>query len=366
MSCRPLFVTRKFPPSVGGMETLADGVWRSLVSVSPGAVLLAHGGSNRQLPRWLPGAVLRVFWLLLRRKVDFVLAGDAPMYACLFPLLRLFRVANATMVMGLDLTYDHRAYRALVYPALRRAPRVIAISAATAAAARSVDVPAARIGVVRLGVSVPEVGADHRAAASKEIRQRYGLPDGAVVLLTLGRLVRRKGARWFTRYVLPGLPPDITYLVAGDGPEANPIRVAAVQAGLGDRVLLLGRVDDDTRELLLRGADLFVQPNIRVPGDIEGFGLVTIEASMRGTPVAASGIEGILDAVVDGETGTLLPPEDSDAWVRQLNELTTDTERLVALGARHQVRTRELYGEEVMARHLMAEIAHASDPSRTS
>ncbi len=81
---------------------------------------------------------------------------------------------------------------------------------------------------------------------------------------------------------------------------------------------------------------------------------------MRGTPVAASRIEGILDAVVDGESGTLLPPEDSDAWVMQLNEFTADADRLVALGARHQVRTRELYGEEMMARHLLAEIARAS------
>lgn len=359
MARQPLFVTRKFPPSVGGMETLAEGVWRSLETTAPGAVLVAHGGSNRQLPRWLPGALLRVFVLLLRRKVDFVLAGDAPMYASLFPLLRLFRVPQATMVMGLDLTYNHWLYRALVHPALLRAPRVIAISAATADMARSLGVLDARVSVIRLGVPAPAVSPDDRITAAKEIRRRYGLADDSVVLLTLGRLVRRKGARWFVQDVLPHLPARTVYLLAGDGPEGDPIRSTADSADLADRVHLLGRVDDATRELLLRGADLFVQPNIRVSGDMEGFGLVTIEASMRGTPMVASGIEGILDAVVDGETGLLLPPEDVDAWVQRLRELTADLEGLSALGAKFQAQTRELYGEDQMARRLMAEITRA-------
>ena len=207
-----------------------------------------------------------------------------------------------------------------------------------------------------------------RAAASKEIRQRYGLPDGAVVLLTLGRLVRRKGARWFTRHVLPGLAPDITYLVAGDGPEANPIRVAAVQAGLGDRVLLLGRVDDDTRELLLRGADLFVQPNIRVPGDIEGFGLVTIEASMRGEPLwPRAGSRG---SSTPSSTARRAPCSHLKIPTRgsgsSMSSPPTPSDSLRCGTRDTRCGPRELYGEEVMARHLAAEIAHASDPSRTS
>jgi len=360
MPDRLLFVTRKFPPSIGGMETLAAGVWRSLERSTPDALLIAHGGSNRELLRWLPVTLARVTGLLVRRRVRLVLAGDALMYTILFPLLKLFRVPSATMVMGLDLTYGNRLYRAVAHRALRRAPRVIAISSATAQTACSFGVPAERVAVVRLGIPAPEVTPEDRALAAKEIRRRCGLAGDAVVLLTLGRLVRRKGSRWFTEHVLPSLPDNVVYLVAGDGAEREQLAAATAAAGVSHRVRLLGRVDDQTRELLMRGADAFVQPNIRVAGDMEGFGLVTIEAAVRGTPTVASGIEGILDAVVDGETGTLLTAEDPAAWVARLRELTADPPTLAATGARFQARARELYGEDEMARQLMRELGRVS------
>jgi len=353
---QPLFVTRKFPPSVGGMETLAATVWRVLEHGAPGALLVAHGGSNRELPRWLPAALLRVGVLLARRRAEPVLVGDALMYTILLPLLRLFRVPSATMVMGLDLTYDNPVYRAVVHRALRRAPRVLAISTATADVARSFGIPAERVGIIRLGVEAPQVGAADRRAAAQELRRSHGLPGDAVVLLTLGRLVPRKGARWFVANVLPNLPANVVHLIVGEGPERDAIRKAAAAAGVGDRVHLAGRVDDVDRETILRGADVFVQPNVPVPGDMEGFGLVAVEAAMRGTLTVASGIEGLRDAVLDGETGVLLPAGDAAAWVGRLHELTGDMDELRRRGARFQARARELYGEDEMARQLFAEL----------
>lgn len=351
-----LFVTRKFPPAVGGMETLAAGIWRSLSTDRPDALLIAYGGSNRRLPGWLPVALARASWLLLRRRVEAVLVGDALMYAVMYPVLKIFRVPHATMVMGLDLTYQNRAYRVVVHRILRRAPRVIAISTATAELARSFGVPADRVGVVRLGVSGPDVTPEDRVAAAKAIRHRYDLPDDAIVLLTLGRLVRRKGVRWFVEHVLPGLPGNVLYLVVGEGPDAEPIRAAVARAGIADRVRLLGRVDDEARNLLMAGAEVFVQPNITVPGDMEGFGLVAIEAAIRGTTTVASAIEGLRDAVLDGETGILLPSGDATAWTDRLVELTADLATLASTGAKFQERARELYSEQQMGRQLSTEL----------
>jgi glycosyltransferase involved in cell wall biosynthesis len=106
----------------------------------------------------------------------------------------------------------------------------------------------------------------------------------------------------------------------------------------------------------LRGVDLFVQPNIPVPGDMEGFGLVTIEAAMRGTPVVAADLEGIKDAVVDGHTGILLAPQDGQAWVDRLSLLVADRRALVRLGAEFQVVVRKLHGEAAMARALAEQL----------
>ena len=148
----PVFVTRRFPPSVGGMETLAAGVWRSIRAERPDATLIAHGGTNRGLIWWLPIAAIRVFIGGLMAKIDFVLAADAFTNAVLSVVLRPFGIPCLTMVMGLDVTYPHKLYRLLTQPALRRAPLVIAISEATAEEVRKVGVARERIVVMRLGI----------------------------------------------------------------------------------------------------------------------------------------------------------------------------------------------------------------------
>jgi phosphatidylinositol alpha-1,6-mannosyltransferase len=335
------------------MQTLAAGVWRTLSAAAPQSVLLAHRGPNWALPWWVPSAVLRAIWLVKSQRVDMVLTGDALMYAAVSPVLRLLRTPCSTMVLGLDMTYDNRAYRAVVYPALRRAEHVIAISEATAAVARDLGVPPDRVYVVPLGVDAPEVTPEQRAAARESLHERLGTRDEQLLLLTLGRLVRRKGVVWFLRSVLPELPRDVVYVVAGDGDDAERVRDTVGTMELRDRVRLLGEVDDSERELLLLGTDLFVQPNIPVPGDIEGFGLVTIEAAMRGLPVLAADLEGISEAVVDGVTGRLLPSGDADAWVAELTSLAANRNRLATQGLAFQEAARARYSERLMGEELV-------------
>ncbi len=174
------------------------------------------------------------------------------------------------------------------------------------------------------------------------------------MLLTIGRLVRRKGAQWFVANVVAGLPESVHYVIAGDGADADAVRQRVAEGGLQARVHVLGSVDDEVREELMRGADIVVQPNIRVPGDMEGFGLVTIEAAMRGAPVVASDLEGIKDAVADGVTGLLVPPEDADQWIATLTRLLEDPAQLEAMAARFQQAAIDRYGEAAMAAGLKA------------
>jgi glycosyltransferase involved in cell wall biosynthesis len=348
------------------METLAASVWRTLAAAAPDSVLVAHSGSRRALPLWVPRALARTARLLGAGRVDLVLTGDALMCAAVRPLLRLRRAPSATLVHGLDLTWDNRFYRALVHPAVRRADVVLANSEATAAVARGLGVAPERVQVLRLGVDAPDVTAAQRLDARRELNARLGTAEDDVVLLTLGRLVRRKGVVWFLREVLPRLPGHVTYVVAGDGEEAGPAREAVAALGLGERARLLGRVDDGERELLFRGADLFVQPNVPVPGDLEGFGLVTIEATLRGLPVVASELEGIVDAVLDGVTGRLLPPADVEAWVAELTELTADRDRLAERGRTFQEAARERYSEAAMAAQLVSLLGLESPDGATA
>jgi glycosyltransferase involved in cell wall biosynthesis len=335
------------------MQTLAGGVWRTLSTAAPDSVLVAHRGSDRSLVRWLPGAIARTIRLVLARRVDIVVLGDAVTHAAFWPALRLLRMPSATMVLGLDMTYGNRAYKAVVPRLLRRADLVIAISEATATVARELGIPPARVHVVRLGVDAPGVTREQRSEARARLNVRLGTTDEQVLLLALGRLVRRKGVEWFLRRVLPRLPEHVVFVVAGDGREADHVQTAVAELALDDRVRLLGEVDDAERELLLRGTDLFVQPNVPVPGDIEGFGLVTIEAAMRGLPVVAADLEGLAEAVVDGLTGTLLPSGDADEWTRELTYFVADRDRLAAQGRAFQAAARERYSERIMGEQLL-------------
>lgn len=344
----PVFVTRKFPPSVGGMETLAAGTWRALTVIEPNASLVAHGGPNRSLIWWFPKAVITTALLILRGRADRILTGDALTYAVLRPVAALTAVPIITMAMGLDVTYENRLYRRVVHPALRKARRIIAISDATRDAVIAAGVTPDRVQVVRLGVAVPDMVPDDRRTSRHEIATGLDLPPGAWQLLTLGRLVRRKGVAWFVSEVLPHLPSTVHYVVAGEGPDLSHIADSARSAGVADRVHLLGRVDDAQRERLMCGADVFVQPNIEVPGDMEGFGLVAIEAGVRGTPVVAASLEGLRDAVVDGRTGALLPSGDSAAWIQALNQLLTAHEEVHELGWSRRAETVALYSENAM------------------
>lgn len=355
LSGRTVFVTRKFPPSIGGMQTLSADVWRALEVVAPGAQLLAHRGSNASLPLFLPRALLRLGWLRARDPRLTVLCGDALLYCVLGPLLRVARVPHATMVMGLDVTWPSRPYQRLVGWALRRAPRVVAISTATAEQVRLRGVPPERLEVVRLAVSPPPPWCRPTTPAAA-LRELVGLQDEDRVLVTLGRLVERKGVAWFVEQVLPALGPRTHLVVAGTGPHAAAIEAAARAPSVSARCHLLGRVDDDHREVLLRGADLFVQPNVPVAGDMEGFGLVTLEAALRCTVVVASDLEGLRDAVVDRETGVLVPPGDAGAWVAAVRRLLDDP-GLTDLAQRLRDGTRARFGTEQMGRALVQVLA---------
>lgn len=347
-----VFLTRRFPPSIGGMETLAAAVWRSFTAARPTAVLIAHRGSNRGLLWWVPFAWLRITWMALRGRVDLVLAGDAPMFAVVEPVLRLTRVRRATMILGLDVTHENVLYRRLVLGPLRRAPQVIAISSATRDEAIKAGVPAERTSVLRLGVEAPAMTPEDRRRAREELVRTLHLGPTDVVLVTVGRLVRRKGSRWFVEHVLPDLPATTHYVVAGDGPERSAIAEAADSVGMGERVHFLGVVSDDAREMLMRGCDLFVQPNIPVPGDMEGFGLVTIEAATRGAVVVASDLEGLKDAVVPDESGYLVPAGDDRAWIEAVSQLIGDRDALGDIGWRFRRAATDRYGESAMAAEL--------------
>jgi phosphatidylinositol alpha-1,6-mannosyltransferase len=155
-------------------------------------------------------------------------------------------------------------------------------------------------------------------------------------LLTVCRLVRRKGIDTVLQ-VLPALRaemPDLCYRIVGDGPDRGYLEQVARDLDLLDVVKFLGRVSDDALPDIYRRSDIFVMParEETTSASVEGFGIVYLEASASGLPVVAARSGGAVEAVIDGETGFLVPPDEPEALTRALRKLVLDAERRHSMG----------------------------------
>lgn len=343
-----LFIARAWPPVIGGIEQQNHSIGQALAKYCD-IDIIANRHGKKMLPLFLPFATLRALAGL--RRYDAILLGDGVL-GITGAILKLFtRKRVACIVHGLDLTYRSRIYQSLwVRRFLPRLDHFIAVGRTTRDQGIARGLPADRITFIPNGV---EPVGEPAPCNREQLGRRLGRPVSDTLLLTLGRLVRRKGVAWFIGQVLPDLDDDVTYIVAGDGPEFERIATIVEQQGLQRRVIMTGRVSGELRELLFACADLFVQPNIRVPGDMEGFGLVVLEAAARACPVVAADLEGLRDAISDGDNGHLLAAEDAPAWHSRLQSLLADRAALQAAGqrARRDVETRFNW-DEIAKRYI--------------
>jgi glycosyltransferase involved in cell wall biosynthesis len=306
-----LFVTRKWAPAIGGMETWSHRLSEALAELAPVEIVALPGKANGHPPGTLallafPFTVLRRY--LSRGRAPQVLQlGDMALWPLgLFALLRRGDTQVVLAAHGTDVSYSRRgglkgraygAYLRLGAQLLRRA-KVVANSAATEAAARAHGW--ASTTVVPLATEM-----------TGEV------PDGPPqpYVLFAGRLVERKGCGWFIRHVLPLLPEGLELHVAGTG--IDPGEVAA----LGHpRVRYLGALDQAALARAYRAATCVVVPNIEpANGEFEGFGLVATEAAAAGGVVLAADCGGLPSAIVDGVTGILVPSGQPQAWCNEIN-----------------------------------------------
>jgi phosphatidyl-myo-inositol dimannoside synthase len=317
-----LFISRTFPPVVGGIERQNAEIAHALAAICDVRVIANRRGKYL-LPLFLPWATLQA--LLLLPHYDAVLLGDGVLGITGFILKLLTRKPVFCIVHGLDLTYTSRVYQRLwVQTFLPRLDRLIAVGNATLAEGVRRGIPAARIVYLPNGVTPPP----RRNCSRDGLAALIGRTPRRMVLLTLGRLVKRKGVAWFVENVVPLLDNDITYVVAGAGPEHAHIAAAIRTHGLEDQVVLVGSVTDADKELLFCTADIFIQPNIPVSGDMEGFGLVVLEAAARELVVIASRLEGLADAITDGVNGYLVEPGNAREYCTRISALLADRDSM--------------------------------------
>ncbi|MDD2807785.1 MAG: glycosyltransferase family 4 protein [Patescibacteria group bacterium] len=158
---------------------------------------------------------------------------------------------------------------------------------------------------------------------------------GKKILLTVGRLVERKGHDM----VIKALPkiiaqiPNVIYLIAGDGPQKNELKSLVDKLGLNTKVKFLGALASEAIAELYQMCDLFIMPNRQLSnGDVEGFGIVFLEANMFGKPVIGGKNGGVIEAIIDGKTGLLVNPTNLDEIANASIKLLSDTAYAERLG----------------------------------
>ena len=321
-------VTRKHPPSVGGMQLLSQQLVWELQRRRP-ITVLAWGRGQWGLPWFMLLAFARMLPALALGRMSVLHLGD-PVLAALAVVPRWFGVPVAVTVHGLDIEHPSRLYQ--LYLRLffwHRLQAYICIS-------RHVrDLMLAR-GADSTQVLVIPVGVGEAVAPSREPALEAQLGGASPVLLVIGRLVERKGLPWFLREVAPTFfarHRQARLLIAGEGPMRPAIEAAIAASGLQSQAWLLGAVDDARKAWLLSRCDLVLMPNVPVPGDAEGFGLVALEAGRAGRWPLVADLEGLRDAVTDDCNGQRLPPGDAAAWLAALESACADPAELRHRGA---------------------------------
>lgn len=316
-----LFMARRFPPAVGGMEQFAYNLATSL-SEKHRLIKITWGGANKWLPLVLPVFFIRGLWVLMTQRIDVIHMQDGVLAPIGWLYAKLSGKPYIVVVHGLDLTYKSKLYQVVNVACIRWADAVVAISAATMDEALKRGVSLEKLSLITIGIHDADVApkAD-RALLEHEITSAI---HDRLLLLTTGRLVKRKGVAWFVEHALPGIVQEysnVLYIVAGEGDQRQAIQQAIKKMKLEEHVLMLGRVSDSLRATLYQSCDVFVMPNIKVAGDMEGFGIVALEAATARLPIVASNLEGIRDAIKDGENGRLVTTEDSEGFIKAVGQL---------------------------------------------
>jgi len=349
-----LFISRAYPPIIGGMENQNYELVRHLSEIAD-MKIIANRRGKKFLPIFLPYVSIRSLFLI--RKFDILLLGDGVLGIVGF-LVKLFYGSRKKVVCvchGLDLTYPFWLYRRLwmekFIPAL---DKLIAVGNETIRQGVKRGIPEEKFVFIPNGISPNQhIGNYSRSDLEQIIGEKL---EGKKIILTSGRLAKRKGVAWFVRNVIPRLAENIVYVVLGSGPDKNNITSAVQEKKLYDRVKILGYRPDEVRDICFNTADVFVQPNIKIPGDMEGFGISVIEATTCKLPVIVSDLEGLKDAIKDRENGFLVESGNAEAWAKKINKLLADDDFQHRFGEKARRYAIENYSWERIAKRYLEEI----------
>jgi phosphatidylinositol alpha-1,6-mannosyltransferase len=367
-----LLVTNDFPPKLGGIQSYLWELWRRLDPASFTVLTTPYEGA-RAWDATQPFRVERVAEKMLlptpslARRIDALAAEVGTRLIVLDPALPVglvgprLQLPYGVVLHGAEVTVPGRlpGSRRLLRRVLRGAAEVVAAGGYPAAEAERAAARRLPVTAVPPGVDTERfrpLDAEQRAKA----RARFDLPGEGRVVVSLSRLVPRKGMDVLIEAAarLASTRPDLVVAIGGSGRDRP--RLDRLVSRRGAPVRLLGRVPDDDLAELYGCADVFAMLCRNRWGGLEqeGFGIVFLEAAACGVPQLAGDSGGAAEAVVDGRTGVVVDrPSDVESVVAALAGLLDDPDRRRAMGAAARARAVTEFGYDGLAARLAEVLA---------
>jgi len=350
-----LCITNDFGPRAGGIETFVIGLIERLPRSRVIVYTSAQDNSEHYDRRWLeeygvevvrdkakillptPGVAYCVKAIVRERKISTVFFGAA---APLGLLSRTLRKTGVTHIVAL--THGHEVWWSKVWPftlAMKSISRHVSHLTylgefTKSAISRSITREAA----AHMVKIAPGIDTDHFSPQdASQLRSELGLSEKKVIV-SVGRLVHRKGQDVLIE-AMPAIikeVPEAHILMIGEGPYRGYLENRVKALGLQERITFIGRIQYADLPKHICAGDLFVMPSrSRLAGlEVEGLGIVYLEASACGLPVIAGDSGGAPDAVLEGETGLVVDGTSKADVAAAVIELLQDADRSKAMGIR--------------------------------
>lgn len=360
--------------SKGGIQAYLQSFLEGYAAASPAARTDVFVKNDRETPAAVPGDDMafhrfghwragplrtlvfaaRLLYEAWRRRPGLIIVGHANFVRLAVWAQRFLGIPFWVIVYGIDVTWESATSNAA---RLVKAAHIISISRFT----RDSLIEAHRLPPERFSL-LPTTFDDRRFQPGPKpprIRETLHLLPDRKIILTICRLSATEGYKGYDQ-ILRALPavrrlvPEAHYVLGGRGDDLPRIRQLVAELGLEAAVTLAGFVPDADLVAFYQSCDVFAMPSRN-----EGFGIVFLEALACGRPVLAGNRDGSVDALLDGELGVLVDPEDTAAIAAALTDLLAGRHRHPLVCQPDELRRRVIaaYGPE----HFAATLAHILD-----
>jgi phosphatidylinositol alpha-1,6-mannosyltransferase len=335
-----LFITLEYSPQKGGIASYYTGIVQELVQQGYEVKVMTEKLLFRWFwPRWLK-AYFKVRKMIKKEKPDLIFVGQILPLGTVAYLLRN-KIPYILFLHGMDILMAQKSWRKrwLAKKIFLQAESLIANSHFTKQLIENFLSNVPQKPSISVIYPCPNLAFEVKKEEIEILRRKLGL-SGKKVILTLGRVVERKGHKT----VLQALPeiishiPEVIYLIVGDGPYLSQLTKLSKELNLQPFVRFIGQISDEEKPLYYALSDIFVMPSYQKGADVEGFGLVFLEAALFAKPGIGGKSGGIPEAILDGETGILVEPQNAKTLARIIIQLLRDKNLQTRLGEKAKER----------------------------